>query len=120
MIHCTNFTPIDVWLLVDNELFKNRKLSFGICPICQKPIAILVQFNCSKNDFEIIRKTGFESNKFVEGLKNQKYISVLKNCKSKLKSSTYKWVYGINKELKNKTRQYAKDFFGNQVLVKES
>ena len=39
--------------------------------------------------------------------------------KSKIKTSTYKWVYGINKTAKNKTKQYAKDFFGNSVLIKE-
>lgn len=119
MIHCTNFEPMDIWVLVDNEQFVNRRLSFGICPICQKPIAILIQFNCFKNMFEKTKKIGFESQKFVEKLKKQKWVSVLKNPKSKIKTSTYKWVYGINKTAKNKTKQYAKDFFGNSVLIKE-
>lgn len=119
MIHYTNFEPLDIWVLFDNEQFTNRRLSFGICPICQKPLAVLIQFNNIKNDYEMVKKTCFEAQKFVEKLKKQKYISVFKTNKSKLKTSTYKWVYGVNKNVKNKTRQYAKDFYGNKLLLKE-
>lgn len=119
MIHCTNFEPLDIWVLVDNEQFITRRLSFGICPICQKPMAVLIQFNCMKNAYEMIKKTCYEAQKFVEKLKKQKYISVLKTRKTKPKTSTYKWVYGVNTNVKNKTRQYAKDFYGNKVLINE-
>lgn len=119
MKHCSEFKPMDIWVLVDNEKFTDRKLSFGICPVCSKPVAILIQFNCVKNCFESIKKIGIASQKFVESFQKQIYLSAKQMHSKKLKDSTYKWVYGVNKNTKNKTRQYAKDFFGNTKLVKE-
>ena len=47
------------------------------------------------------------------------YNSLSKMNAAKFKPVTYKWVYGINKQVKDKVKQYAKDFFGSTVLVKE-
>ena len=119
MKHCVEFKPMDVWFLYDNEKFVERKLSFGVCPVCNKPIAILIQFNCLKKSFEVIKKIGIVSQKFVEMFKSQKYSSLSQINKLKFKQSTYGWVYGINTYSKNKTKQYATDFYGNKVLIKQ-
>lgn len=119
MKHCTEFKPIDIWFLYDNDKYAERKLSFGICPICNKPLAILVQFNYLKNCFESIKKIGIASQKFVDSFKSQKYSSLSQINRRKFKPVTYGWVYGVNKNTKNCTKQYAKDFYGNTVLVKE-
>ena len=104
MMHCVKFKPIDIWFLVNDDIFTFRKLEFGICPRCGKPAATLIQFNSAKNKFEYIRKSGFESQAFVESLKKQKQFAAS----------------DVNKLSGEKNKQYAKDFFGNSVLIKET
>ena len=119
MMHCVKFKPIDTWFLVNDDIFTFRKLEFGICPRCGKPAAVLIQFNSVKNKFEYIRKSGFESQAFVEEFKKQKQFAASDVNKQKFRTVTYKWVYGVNKSSGKKNKQYAKDFFGNSVLIKE-
>ena len=119
MRHCCSFDAIDIWYINDSEKFSERKLSFGICPICNTPIAVLIQFDKQKSSFEIIKKLGVTADKFVKKFVKEKKYSFSSINKEKFNHNTYKWVYGVNKELKNKIRQYAKDFFGNSVIIKD-
>ncbi len=119
MRHCCAFKPMDIWFISDDDRFSQRELSFGICPICNKPLAVLIQYDSIGNCFTSIKKIGYAAQEFVDSLKGIVYSSMSKINKMKFKSSTYKWVYGVNKQTKDKTKQYAKDFYGNIVLVKE-
>lgn len=119
MKHCCAFNPMDVWFLSDTDKYNQRKLSFGICPVCSIPIAVLIQFDCINESFMAIKKLGISAEKFVKSLKSQKYSSISQINQQKFKPVTYKWVYGVNKESKSKITQYAKDFFGNIVKQRD-
>ena len=119
MRHCCAFEPFDVWFLKNNEDFSERKLSFGTCPICNIPLAVLVQYDNLNKCFSSIKKLGITAEKFVKSFNKEKDFSMSDLNRQKFKSNTYKWVYGVNKQLKNKIRQYAKDFYGNQIVIKE-
>ena len=119
MRHCCSFEPMDEWFIKDDERFSQRKLSFGICPICSKPIAVLIQFDDTCKCFTSVKKIGITAQNFVKSMKGLMYNSLSKMNAAKFKPVTYKWVYGINKQVKDKVKQYAKDFFGSTVLVKE-
>ena len=118
MRHCCKFQAMDIWFLYDTPQFTQRKLEFGICPKCGMPLAILLQFDLIKGGFFYIKKYGMAAQKFVNSFQKQKWVSATMVDK-KLKPVTYKWVYGVNKELKNGVNQYAKDFYGSSVLIKK-
>lgn len=116
MRHCCKFRAMDIWFLFDTPEYKQRKLEFGICPRCGMPIASLLQFDVSKNAFFYTKKYGMAAQKFVYSLQKQKCISA-EMVGKKLKPVTYKWVYGVNKSVKNGINEYAKDFYGNSVFL---
>jgi len=125
MRHCCSFEPVDVWFLFDNEEFSERRLSFGFCPICKKPVAELIQFDSYKHEFTSIKKVGISSQIFVQSFIKQKNYSRSELNNMKFKQVQYGWVYGVNKEIHKKNpdntkiRQYSSDFYGNKSLVKE-
>ena len=121
MRHCCQFKADDVYYLKETNLFVNRKLSIGFCPICKKPVAELIEI---RFDGVINRdyKVGIQANDLAMKCKGDILYS-MKQCNyQKLKAKPFGWKYGINKlsQLNGKEciRQYACDFYGNKELIK--
>ena len=123
MRHCNSvFSADDIWFLCDNENESKRKLYLANCPICQKEIAVYLCFDNKNN-------TIFEKYYYSGGAKRIK--QKLKNdiCATMLGfKENYRmpfgFRYGVNKEIKRNgkivgIRQYASDFMGNKILVKQ-
>ena len=72
MQHCCSFRPDETYFLSDNELCSKRKLSIGICPICSKPVAEMVQTRFD-GKFEMFHVTGIKANSFVQKFRNRPY-----------------------------------------------
>ncbi len=123
MRHCCQFKADDIYYLEETSLFVNRKLSIGFCPICQKPVAELVEISFT-GAIKRNRASGIKANDLLISLKNQIKYSMRECNYRKIKSKPYGWKYGVNKSAKIKgkeyIRQYAKDFYGNIELIKVS
>jgi len=119
MNHCTNFKPLDIWYLNEDDTYSEKILKFGLCPICQKPVAIYIKFNKDLKIFEQVKKIGLSAQNLFQNLKKDIFYSASDINKQKFKPQTYKWVYGLNSENKKHINQYAKDFFGNKILIKK-
>ena len=123
MRHCCQFKADEIYYLEETNLFINRKLSVGFCPICQKPVAELIEVSFTGR-VERNRASGIKANDLLLKLKNQIKYSMRECNYLKFKSKPYGWKYGINKSAKIKgkeqVKQYAKDFYGNQELIKVS
>ena len=120
MRHCCQFKADDIYYLEDNDLYTNRKLSIGFCPICGKPVAELSEFNFAGG----LNKTsaaGIYAQQLMVDVRNDILYSVREVNYRKLKSKPYGWKYGINKSGQNgNIRQYACDFYGNKELIKKT
>ena len=122
MNHCCKFKADDTYFLADTEIYPQRKLSIGFCPICGKPIAELVQIRFD-NVIERQTYSGIKANDIV--VENQDSILYSANeCNyRRFKSRPFGWKYGVNKSVfvngKALIRQYAHDFYGNEEIVKE-
>lgn len=121
MQHCCKFNPEDVYYLRDNDLYSDRKLSIGFCPVCEKPVCELIEWRFD-GKFNRIRAAGIEANDMMLEYKDE-IIYSLRECNyAKFKSKPFGWVYGVNKSIKSKGReiikQYACDFYGNKELIK--
>lgn len=120
MYHCMDFMPSDVWFLLPNEIFTERKLNIGFCPVCGKPVAKLKQTDLNSNT-HLLKKSGLDADQFCFNLSNQidykKSRIISQNSRKKL----YGWIYGINKQntSNGNIKQYASDFYGNKEIVKE-
>ena len=123
MRHCCQFKADEVYYLEETSLFVNRKLSIGFCPICEKPVAELVEISFT-GAIERNRASGIKANDLMLELKDQVKYSMRECNYQKFKSKPYGWKYGVNKSTKVKgkeyVRQYAKDFYGNSELIKVS
>ncbi len=123
MRHCCQFKADDIYYLEETNLFVNRKLSIGFCPICEKPVAELVEINFA-GAVERHRASGIKANEMLIALRDQIVYSMRESNYLKIKSKPYGWKYGVNKSVKIKgkeyVRQYAKDFYGNKELIKVS
>lgn len=123
MRHCCEFKPDEIYYLEETALYVNRKLSIGFCPICQKPVAELVEISFN-GAIERFRASGIKANGLLLQLKNQIKYSMRECNYLKTKSKPYGWRYGVNKSIKtsgkSKVKQYAKDFYGNKELIKVS
>ena len=122
MRHCCKFRADDIYYLADTEIYTNRKLSIGFCPICNKPVAELTSVRF--DDFiENIKYTGLQADSILYRLKDEILYSLRECNYSKLKSKPYGWKYGVNKNVKKNgkdcIKQYAYDFYGNKEIVKE-
>ena len=123
MRHCNSvFKSDDIWFLLDNENEIKRKIYLASCPICGKEIAL---YSC----FDIENGIFFEKYYYSGGAKRikQKYkkevIATMLGFKNKYKMP-FGFKYGINKEIKRNGKivainQYACDFQGNKILVKQ-
>ena len=121
MRHCCQFKADEIYYLKETSLFVNRKLSIGFCPICQKPVAELVEISFT-GAVERNRASGFKANELVVSVKEQIVYSMRECNYQKFKSKPFGWKYGVNKSTKIKgkeyIKQYAKDFYGNKELIK--
>ena len=123
MRHCCEFKADDIYFLKETSLYVTRKLAIGFCPICQKPVAELVEISFTG---AVVRNraSGVKANEMLIEYKNQIKYSMRECNYLKFKSKPYGWKYGINKSVKIKgkeyLKQYAKDFYGNKELIKVS
>ena len=124
MRHCCEFDAFDIWYLKDTEMFSDRTLFIGDCPICNKHLIELYQRNKKTNIFVKIKKVGESSIAFTHSLKHDLIFSRNAVNRMKFKPKPYSWVYGINKEKRGKNgtkvlEQYSADFYGNTELIKK-
>ena len=121
MRHCCEFKADDIYFLKETSLYVTRKLSIGFCPICQKPVAELVEISFS-GSIQRIRKSGYKAHELVMSLKNEVLYSLRECNYRKFKTKPYGWKYGVNKTVKIKgnerVKQYAYDFYGNKEVIK--
>ncbi len=118
MIHCCKFKADDIYCLEETELYSNRMLSIGFCPVCNKPVAELVE-ELFTGGINRVTAVGINAQNLVQNVKDDILYSILKVNFPKRKSRPYGWKYGLNKESKNgKIKQYACDFYGNKELIK--
>ena len=121
MRHCCQYKADEIYYLEETSLFVNRKLSIGFCPICQKPVAELIEISFT-GAVERNRASGFKANELMLSVKEQIVYSMRECNYQKFKSKPFGWKYGVNKTTKIKEKeyikQYAKDFYGNKELVK--
>ena len=121
MRHCCKFKADDIYYLEETDLYNNRKLLIGFCPICKKPVAELIETSFIG---KIEQKTfsGIKANKLMQKLSNQILYSMRECNYLRFKAKPYGWKYGVNKEVKKNgksfIKQYAKDFYGNKELIK--
>ena len=119
MRHCSQFKADDIYYLTENEIYTNRILSIGFCPVCKRPVAELIEYNFA-GGMNKITVSGIHAQNLMVQLKSDIVYSVRELNFKKLKSKPYGWKFGVNKESKNgKISQYACDFYGNKELVKK-
>ena len=121
MRHCCEFKADDIYFLKETNLYVSRKLSVGFCPICQKPVAELVEISFT-GEIKRTRFSGVKANCALYDMESQILYS-MQNCNYlRFKSKPFGWKYGVNKagKIKGKEciRQYAYDFYGNKELIK--
>lgn len=118
MYHCISFGADEIYYLKETEIYTKRVLSIGFCPICNKPVAELVEYNFA-GGMNKQTAAGLNAHNMMIGLQNE-IVSAKPKDKIKKSSKPFGWKYGVNKEYKNgKIKQYAQDFYGNKELVKE-
>ena len=121
MRHCCEFRPDDIYFLKETNLYISRKLSIGFCPICQKPVAELVEINFT-GAIHRQRVSGIKAQELTTKLAEEILYSMRECNYLRFKSKPFGWKYGINKAVKNNgkeiVKQYAADFYGNQELIK--
>ena len=118
MRHCCQFKADDIYYLNDTELFSNRTLAIGFCPICNVPVAELIEYGIN-GGINKISLAGMNANNLMLDMKDEILYSIKDLNYKKLKSKPFGWKYGVNKETKNgKIKQYAYDFYGNKELIK--
>ena len=119
--HCCEFKADDIYYLKETNIYVTRKLSIGFCPICNKPVAELVEFSFNGGVYKTLA-SGVKANDLVNRNKEDILYS-MKSCNYlKFKSKPYGWKYGINKQVKlngkERIKQYAGDFYGNKEIIK--
>lgn len=123
MRHCNSvFSAEDIWFLLDSEKYSKRKLYLAHCPICNKNMALYSYFDANLNSFyeQYFYSGGVE--RIKKKLKPD-LTSTMLGFKTKYKTpSGFK--YGKNVEIKKMgkvigIKQYACDFYGNKILVKQ-
>lgn len=122
MNHCCKFKADDIYFLSDTEIYPQRKLMVGFCPVCGKPVAELFQIRFD-NVIERNVYSGIKANEIVARNKDSILFSSRECNYRRFKSKPYGWKYGVNKRVyvngKDCIRQYAYDFYGNKELIKE-
>ena len=124
MRHCNSvFSADDIWFLLDCDNKLKRKLYLANCPICAKKIALYSYFDKNTNNFVEQYFYSGGVTRIKEKLKKD-VTSTMLGFKTKYKMpSGFK--YGKNVEIKKfgkviGIKQYACDFYGNKILVKQT
>ena len=124
MRHCNSvFSSDDIWFLLDKDNLIQRKLYLANCPICSKKIALYSYFDSKSNNYfkQYFYSGGVQ--RIKEKLKPD-LTSTMLGFKNKYRApSGFK--YGKNIEIKRLgkvvgVKQYACDFWGNKILVKQT
>ena len=119
MRHCCQFNADEIYCLEETGIYSSRTLATGFCPVCNKPVAELTEYNFA-GGMNKISATGIQAQLLMQSVKSEILHSVKSMIYSKGKSKPYGWRYGINKERKNgSVCQYACDFYGNKELIKK-
>ena len=112
----------EILFLYDNDKYIRRKLYFiNECPVCQKPLAMLVQTRISDNKkFKTMYKKEAALNAFEKYLQETNYKST---DVPKTSGETFGLCYGEYTEQRRngkvvKIKEKAKDFFGNAKVLK--
>mgnify|MGYP004635439375 CR=1 FL=1 len=122
LVHCNlKFRPEETWFLINTEDFANRRLEIGICPVCERKLARLVETRIVDNvtfDETVSRR---KANRLINSLKSQ--VSYSSMDMTPTKSSLFGWRYGINQERTYKdgtvkTTQKAADFYGTTETIR--
>lgn len=120
--YCNNKVSFnEEWILQDIKGFTERKMAVAKCPICSKYHAFLSEKRTYDNK---IFSQKIE-NKFVKKVLKREALRILQRNYFVNSLSLNGWIYGINKEIKNKrgeitqTRQYSSDFKGNKKIVRK-
>ena len=123
MRHCNSvFQAQDIWFLLDNAKFSKRKLYIANCPICNKKMVLYSYCDTVTGYFHEQYFYSGGAVRVKEKFKKE-VVSTMLGFQKKYKApSGFK--YGKNVEIKKdgkivEIRQYACDFYGNQVLVKK-
>ncbi len=121
MRHCCEFKADDIYYLKETNLYVSRKLSIGFCPICQKPVAELVEISFT-GEIKRTRYSGIKADFVLNDIEEQVMYSMRECNYLRFKSKPFGWKYGVNKSAKLKgkecIKQYAYDFYGNKELIK--
>ena len=121
MRHCCEFKADDIYYLKETNLYVSRKISIGFCPICQKPIAELIEITFT-GAIKRTRYSGIKADFLLNDMEEDILYSMRECNYLRCKSKPFGWKYGVNKSGKVKgkecVRQYAYDFYGNKELIK--
>lgn len=113
---------LEAWILQDIKGFTARKLFFANCPQCKQPVVVLYEKRIS--DDKVFINENIQGINAVKTLYREQKRVITKVYKLK-PDNLYGWIYGVNKEIKNKSndvtqvRQYASDYYGHKKLVKK-
>lgn len=112
MRHCDNNMPFQKkWFLKDIDNFINRSIEIARCDICNKEVVQLTETRISDNKIFVDIQTGKKAKRIIN--RERKKIDYIV---TKPKSYAGGWIYGVNKERKNKygkitsIKQYAYDY----------
>ena len=123
IVHCNmRLRSDEILFLYDNDKYIRRKLYFvNECPVCQKPLAMLVQTRISDNKkFKTLYKKEAALKAFEKYLQETNYKST---DVPKTSGETFGLCYGEYTEQRRngkvvKIKEKAKDFFGNTKVLK--
>lgn len=115
--------PFDIWFLEDTKDFNERKLLLGST---SKGKTVVTLIENRKIDFKVYVDTqfGLKAQKIIQNERKRVLYTRQELICSK-RGKPFGWTYGDNREIRNKKgevikiRQYASDFNGNKMLVKE-
>ena len=118
MRHCAKFKADEIYYLKETDIYTNRTLSIGFCPICKRPVAELIEYNFA-GGVNKVTMSGIHAQNLMLKMQENIIYSVGDVNYRKKKSKPFGWKYGLNKEGKNgRVKQYACDFYGNKELIK--
>ena len=123
IVHCNmKLRPNEIWFLVDNDTFTNRRLELGVCPVCDHNVVRLVETRIEDNKVFETTTQRRKANRLMNSLKSEiSYSSLDSRITNK---SLFGWRYGESKEVRKKdgtivVTQKAVDFYGNKEIVKQ-
>ena len=114
----------ELWFLQDFNGFIERKLYTSKCPYCGDNVVTITETKIDKNG-----QTTTYTRHSINGIEAVKILYREKKRKLKVQydikpNTLYGWIYGINRQYRNKKgdvikiKQYSSDFSGNKEIVK--